>query len=192
MKSVRKYYSIIVISALFIFSGYQTTFAQSALSPKDQKIVTDFERRAKNYSELRERIESGLPKMPVDATPEQIEAHKTTFLKSVQSARRGAKRGALFTPAAQQLIRRIIKNEFKGQKLVEFRQTVLEGDTKGVPVKVNVSYPESKELVEMSPALLLNLPQLPKQLRYRFVGRNLLLVDRENGLIVDYMTNALP
>jgi hypothetical protein len=38
----------------------------------------------------------------------------------------------------------------------------------------------------------LRLPQLPKQLRYRFVRQNLLLVDRENGLIVDYMTNALP
>ena len=44
----------------------------------------------------------------------------------------------------------------------------------------------------MPPTLLLKLPQLPKQLRYRFVNRNLLLVDRENGLIVDYMTNAIP
>jgi len=39
---------------------------------------------------------------------------------------------------------------------------------------------------------LMRLPQLPKQLRYRFVRSNLLLVDRENGLIVDYMTKALP
>lgn len=44
----------------------------------------------------------------------------------------------------------------------------------------------------MPPTLLLNLPQLPKQVRYRFVGRNLLLVGRENGLIVDYLTGALP
>jgi hypothetical protein len=28
--------------------------------------------------------------------------------------------------------------------------------------------------------------------RYRYVGRSLLLVDRENGLIVDFMTDALP
>jgi hypothetical protein len=38
----------------------------------------------------------------------------------------------------------------------------------------------------------LKLPQLPKQIRYRFVGTNMLLVDRENGLIIDFMTNALP
>ncbi|HLM02369.1 MAG TPA: hypothetical protein VK400_15060, partial [Pyrinomonadaceae bacterium] len=72
------------------------------------------------------------------------------------------------------------------------RESVLEADTKGVAVKINFPYPDSKEQVEMPPRLLLNLPQLPKQLRYRFVGINLLLLDRENGLIVDYMTNALP
>jgi hypothetical protein len=44
----------------------------------------------------------------------------------------------------------------------------------------------------MAPTLLLKLPQLPKQIRYRFVGRNMLLVDRENGLIIDYMTDAIP
>jgi hypothetical protein len=33
---------------------------------------------------------------------------------------------------------------------------------------------------------------LPKQVRYRFVRNNLVLVDRENGLIVDYMTDVLP
>ena len=65
-------------------------------------------------------------------------------------------------------------------------------ENKDVPVKVNVVYPDSKEQLEMPPALLLNLPQLPKQLRYRFVGTNLLLLDRENGLIIDYLTNALP
>jgi hypothetical protein len=28
--------------------------------------------------------------------------------------------------------------------------------------------------------------------KYRFVGRNMLLVDRDNNLIIDYMLNALP
>jgi hypothetical protein len=57
---------------------------------------------------------------------------------------------------------------------------------------VNAVYPEKSELLEMPPSLLLVLPQLPKQVRYRFVGTNLLLVDRENHLIIDYMANALP
>lgn len=72
------------------------------------------------------------------------------------------------------------------------RETVLEADTKGVPLRVNYTYPETKELVEMPPTLLMKLPLLPKQVRYRFVNRHLLLVDRENSLIIDYMLDALP
>ena len=84
-------------------------------------------------------------------------------------------------------------DDFKGRERVEFRDTVLrEAENKAVPLRVNYPYPESQELMEMPPTLLLRLPQLPKQLRYRFVRQNLLLVDRENGLIVDYMTKALP
>ena len=44
----------------------------------------------------------------------------------------------------------------------------------------------------MPPTLLLKLPQLPKQVRYRFVGRHMILMDRENDLIIDYMLDALP
>jgi hypothetical protein len=133
-----------------------------------------------------------MPKLSKDATAEQIENHKVSFQKAVQSARGSAKKGDLFTPAAAQLIRKIIKNEFKGKDRLELRKTVFEADTAGVPVKINFPYPDSKEQIEMPPTLLLSLPQLPKQLRYRFVGDNFLLVDRENSLIIDYMTNALP
>jgi hypothetical protein len=132
-----------------------------------------------------------MPPLAKESTPEQIHAHKTEFEKRVRAARAGAKRGQLFTPGIATYIRATIKSEFSGTGLKEFRDSVLEADTKGVRVRVNRTYPESKELVEMPPTLLLKLPQLPKQLKYRFVGRNMLLVDRENGLIVDYMLNAL-
>ena len=91
------------------------------------------------------------------------------------------------------MIRLIIKDEFKGKDRLELRQAVLkEAEVKAVPLRVNYPYPETQEQLEMPPTLLLRLPQLPKQLRFRFVSSNLLLIDRENGLIIDYMTNALP
>ena len=188
MKSVKKYY----ISIIFLLLCSLSVTAQSTLSPQDVKTKLEFEKSAKEYSKLREQIEEKLPKLPKDATPEQIEAHKGNFQKSVQAARARAKQGDIFTPAAAEMIRTIIKNEYKGKERAELRETVLEADTKGVPLKINFPYPDSKEQTEMPPTLLLNLPQLPKQLRFRFVGRSLLLLDRENALIVDYMTNALP
>ena len=189
---------MIVVLALAAAGFLQTAAGQTAaaktadLSPQDKQIINEFEIRAEAYSKLRERIEKKMRKLPKNATPKQIDAHKATFQKEVQKTRRGFRQGDIFTPAAANLIRALIKTEFKGKERVELRETVLEADTKGVPLKINYPYPETKELVEMSPTLLLALPQLPKQIRFRFVGRNLLLVDRENGLIVDYMTNALP
>ena len=142
---------------------------------------------------MREALEEKMPKLSKEAKPEEIQAHKTQFQERVRNARLTSKRGDVFTPDATALIRKMIKDEFKGRDRVEFRDTVLrEAENKGVPLRVNYPYPESQELMEMPPTLLLRLPQLPKQLRYRFVRQNLLLVDRENGLIIDYMTNAVP
>jgi hypothetical protein len=157
-----------------------------------RKAVAAFEGRVKEYARLREGLEDKLPKLPKESTPEQIQAHKTAFEEMVRAARIDAKPGNAFTPTVAGYIRATIRKEYRGKALQELRETVLEAETKGVPLRVNYTYPDSKELVEMSPTLLLKLPQLPKQVRYRFVGRNLLLVDRENGLIVDYMRNAVP
>jgi hypothetical protein len=162
------------------------------LSVKDRETVVAFQERVKDYSKLRESIEDKMPKLSKESTPAEIEAHKKEFENRVRSARTDAKPGQIFTPDIATYIRALIRSEFKGTERKELRETVLEADTKGVPLRVNYAYPETKELVEMPPPLLLKLPTLPKQVRYRFVGRNMLLVDRENGLIVDYMLNALP
>jgi hypothetical protein len=181
---------VTLISILCLMLLPLSVVAQS--STKDKQLATTFEGRVKEYVKLREGLEDKLPKLSVDSTPEQIQAHKKAFEEIVRTARPSAKHGDLFTPDIADYIRRTIKNEFKGKDRQELRKSVLEADTKGVPLRVNYSYPESKELVEMPPTLLLKLPQLPKQVKYRFVNRHLLLVDRENGLIIDYMINALP
>jgi hypothetical protein len=165
---------------------------QVVLSAKDKQTVAAFDKRVKEYVKMRERVERKMPKLSKDATPEQIEAHKTTFQERVRAARAGAKPAQIFKTDIASYIRATIKDEFKGRDRAELRETVFEAETQGVPVRVNYPYPPSKELLEMPPTLLLRLPQLPKQLRFRFVGRSMLLMDRENGLIIDYMTDALP
>ena len=172
--------------------GQQQQTLQSNISAKDKQAIAAFDKRVKEYVRLREQLEDKMAKLPDKSTPEQIEAHKTAFQDTVRATRVGAKQGDVFTPDIVKYIRMTIKNEFKGKDRQELRKMVMEADTKGVPLRVNYPYPEDKELVEMPPTLLLKLPQLPKQVKYRFVNRHMLLVDRENGLIVDYMLNALP
>jgi hypothetical protein len=192
MKSVQKRYSFISFLTISILIFPITIIAQNTLSPQDQKLMSDFENQAKAYSRLRESLEEKLPKLSPEATAKEIDAHKVSFQKMVQAARATAKQGDIFVPGASEMIRKIIRSEFNGPERAELRKKVFEAEVQGVAVKVNVPYPDSKEQIDMPPTLLLRLPQLPKQLRYRFVGTNFLLVDRENGLIVDYMTNAIP
>lgn len=170
----------------------QTQQSEKAQTASPNQTVKAFEKRVKKYVSLREGLERKLPTLSKEAKPTEIEAHKKAFEEMVRSARAGAKPGDVFTSDIAGYMRNTIRVEFKGIDRKELRQTVLEADTKGVPLRVNYPYPETKELAQVPPTLLLKLPQLPKQVKYRFVGRHLLLVDRENGLIIDFMKNALP
>ena len=185
-----------IAAAVVIALALSPALAQeqgAQISAKDKQAIATFEQHVKDYVKLREGLENKLPKLPEDSKPEQIEAHKVSFQETVRTARVGAKQGDIFAPDIVEYIRLTIRDEFKGEDRKELREKVLvEADTKAVPLRVNYPYPESEELLEMPPTLLLRLPQLPKQVKYRFVGKNLLLVDRENGLIIDYMLNAVP
>lgn len=192
MKSVNKYYKSIIFLSISIFIVPIFIAAQNVQTPQDKATISNFENQAKEYSKLRDKVAGQIPKLSSKSTAEEIEAHKLAFQKGVQSARNGAKQGDIFTPTATILIKKIIKNEFPGKERTELREKIFEAEAKGIPVKINFPYPDSKEQIDMPPTLLLNLPQLPKQLRYRFVGTNFLIIDRENGLIIDYITNALP
>lgn len=154
--------------------------------------VPAFNERIKEYIKLRKRAEGKPPKLSDKSKPEEIEIHLATLQASIINARAGAKPGDIFMPDIARSIRRAIRNEFRGERLRKLRETIREADTKGVAMRANVPYPETKELVEMPPTLLLKLPALPKELQYRFVGGYLLLVDKEARLIVDFMAGAVP
>lgn len=169
-----------------------TSAIQKSMRAPDRMALEDFSRRAQAYVQLREKIENEIGELPTKATPEQIEAHQVKFRQAMLAARAGARQGDIFTPDASRVIRQIIAEEFRGRDRDDLRKTVFEAENATVPVGVNTVYPEAAEILEMPPTLLLTLPQLPKQLRYRFVGTYMLLMDRENHVIVDYMTEALP
>jgi len=162
------------------------------VSSADKRTIVAFENRVKAYMKLRDRIKAKLPKLSKASTPEQIESYRKSFEAQVRAARAGVKNGDIFRAGVAAYIRKTLRTEFQGKDRAELRDIVFEAETQGVPLRVNYPYPEKNELSEMPATLLIKLPQLPKEVRYRFVGRNMLLVDRDNNLIIDYMVDALP
>jgi hypothetical protein len=164
----------------------------AVVSAADKATIQLFEKQVNDYLALRKKVRTNAPKLSKDSTPEQINAYRTALEESLRNARAGAKRGELFRPETADYIRRTLKIEFQGEDRRELRDTIFETETRGVVLRVNYPYAQSAELSEMPATLLAKLPQLPKEIRYRFVGRNMLLVDRESNVIIDYMPDALP
>jgi hypothetical protein len=162
------------------------------VSPADKAALDVFEKQLKDYIELRNKVRASAPKLAKDSTPEQIHTYRTTLQTSLRSARPNAKRGEFFRPETADFIRRTLKTEFQGKDRQQLREQIFETETQGVILRVNYPYAQSAELSEMPATLLTKLPALPKELRYRFVGRNMLLVDRESDVIIDIMPDALP
>ena len=59
-------------------------------------------------------------------------------------------------------------------------------------MKVNAVYPEKETLSTVPPNVLMSLPELPKDIEYRFVGKHMILRDARANLIIDYIANAIP
>jgi ABC-type transporter MlaC component len=166
---------------------------QPVNTPAEKETIKRFNQRVKEYVNLRSGVKTKVPKLSKDSTPEQIQAAESAFVTALRTARAGAKPGDLFTPDIAQYIRTTLKTEVRPNEKKEIRKVVLEKET-NIPValKVNHPYPDPKEFVEMPATLLLKLPQLPKEVKYRYVNRNLLLVDTDSNLIIDFMLDALP
>jgi len=189
--------SFIVLSFAVIVAVAQKTERPAlapppVTSPAEKAAIQNFENQVKDYVKLRNKVRENAPKLSKEATPEQINTYRTTLEESLRNARKGARRGDLFTADIASFIRRTLKNEFQGRDRKEIRDIAFETELQGVVLRVNYPYAQSAEFSEMPATLLAKLPQLPNEVRYRFVGSNMILVDRESNVIIDIMPDALP
>jgi hypothetical protein len=181
--------------SLMLFLAVLPVAASASAQPAteaERKSIRAFEKQVQAYMTLREDVRKAAPPVSTHATAAQIQAHKVKLQTEVRRRRSGMKEGNIFVPGTAGYFRRLIKHEFPGEMAAELRREILAVDTKAVPIKVNAVYPESVELVPMPPPLLIALPELPKDLRYRFVGSALVVMDRDAALILDVLRGALP
>ena len=97
-------------TSAFVYA--QAQGGRVALSAAEQQTASAFEKRVREYADMRERLEERLPKLSKNARPEEIERHKVAFQELVRSSRSGAKQGDVFTPEAAAFIRALIRDEY--------------------------------------------------------------------------------
>jgi hypothetical protein len=154
-------------------------------------VIQEFLKRVDQYVALHKKLEDPLPKLPKEATPQQMDAHERALGKLIQQARTGAKQGDIFTPAMQRFVRTLLRPIFSGADGLQIKSEITDKENKAsVKLVVNGRYPDEVPVSTMPPQVLAALPKLPEELEYRFILNNLILFDPHAHLIADYMVRA--
>ena len=158
----------------------------------ERKALHEFEEEVADYLKLHDKQVDRL-----GARRESLGGQRT-LASAIAAKRDKAKPGDVFDREVGPLFRRLIAEQLKGPNTLDARKAVLQGnpgvekDSVPVVVRVNAVYPVGAPMSTVPASVLATLPILPGPLQYRFVGRDLILLDVAAGLIVDFLPDAAP
>lgn len=165
------------------------------LSEADARALATMNERIKEYVAFHQKIERSLPKLPREASPDEIDRNQRAFEQRVRADRSGAKPGDIFTPEAQVVIKRLLATVFGAPDGKALKASIMDenvADPVKLKVRVNARYPDTVPLTSIPPEVLQTLPQLSEDLEYRFIGDWLILLDTHAHVVIDYIEDVLP
>lgn len=160
------------------------------IAPPQTPAVQEFLGRVRQYMAVREKAGSTLPALKATNDPGTIEAHKRTMAEKVRQARANARQGDVFGRVSD-TIRAAVREDAKARSARDVYAAMQEVPIQAPPA-VNADYPAATPRATVPPLLLRRLPTLPDGLEYRFMGRDLILLDTQTNLIVDFVHEAAP
>jgi hypothetical protein len=162
------------------------------LSPADAQALSTMNDRLGEYIDLHTKLERSLPKLPKDATPQQIDKNQRAFEALMRKARATAKPGDIFTPEARPVIKRLLATVFEGPEGKQLKASIMDENSTGITISVNGRYPDTVPLSSVPPEVLQTLPKLTEDMEYRFIGDRLILLDTHAHVVADFIDDALP
>lgn len=158
----------------------------------DAAALQDFRTRLGRYLTLRSDLAKNLKPLTTAPDAAQLSARQEALTAAIKAARTTAKRGDLIPPLVAQLIARTARNDFKRRNPTAKMGLFEDVPAAGGASLINRIYPASEALSTMPPLLLANLPELPDNLQYRFVGRDVAILDGDVQIVIDYIPRVLP
>jgi hypothetical protein len=174
----------------------------------DSEVLEEFYEEIQEYVRDRQKAVSVVPPLPPTATAEQIATRQKALTQAIVSYRRKAKAGEIFDKDVEAAFRHVFKEAFDSPEGPAMLNEIHSGNPRveGVPnpnnptqetkknvqVGVNVVYPDDAPFSSVPPGLLLKIPALPEQVRYRFIGRTLIIRDTEANVILDFIRDIVP
>lgn len=161
-------------------------------SVEEQAALRVFEERIGAYGALHRRLEGPLPSPKASQSLRSLMISRAFLGSAIKTARPNARLGDIFTPAVEQLFRRIITEALEGRDRDAFLGDVNDEDLTTQDFHPRVYDPYPDWATHKIPALLLQrLPSLPEDIEYRLLGHDLVLWDTHADLIVDVLSDAI-
>ena len=150
-------------------------------------VMADFTTRVSEYFELRSELEKMLPPRTVTADVSAIRRGIRALAREIRLARAGAKQGDIFTPTISLELRRVLLLEMNANTWA----AIMDDNPGELSNHIDGDYPEGEPLSTVPPNILVVLPRLPEDIQYRFLGRNLILLDTRASVILDRIPYAI-
>ena len=169
----------------------------AGLTPGGQAVnaqgaaTLEFKKRIEAYLKIHNEAEGKVPNLKRTDDPKEISDREKALADTIMTLRAGAKPGEIFAIEYQPYFIKIVQDDFKKRSAADRRALVKELP-KNVKVDINTIYPHELPLETFPGRLLRVLPDLPPELEYRIVGRNLILRDVKANLIVDILRDVVP
>jgi hypothetical protein len=149
------------------------------------------------YIALHQRVEQPLPSLRLSSDARDIYEAVIAMAGAMRATRSDVKVGDIFTPEVAVEFRRALQEAITARGydpaalLAAIAGANAEDERCGdAALLVNQSWGCG---YAMTPPFVLDvLPTLPRELQYRFVGRDMVLLDTHAELIVDILRHALP
>jgi len=152
----------------------------------DTETLAAFNKRVQDYAALRTQLEEGLPPLRVTENAGEIETFERRLARRLGDAR-GSRRNQVFPPAMRRQIRWLLVTQADPATVA----AIMDDGPGEFDVDVNETYSKERPVATMPPKILQLLPDLPRDIEYRFVGRHLILYDVRANMIVDEIPYAL-
>jgi hypothetical protein len=171
--------------------------AAASVTPDGQPVnqmgaaTLEFHKRVEAYMKIHNEAEGKVPNLKKTDDPVEIAAREKALAEMIMTLRANAPASEIFAKEYQPYFIKIVQDDFADRSAAD-RKALVHELPRNVKVDVNTVYPPTLPLITFPAGLLRKLPDLPPELEYRIVGRNLIMRDVKANLIVDVLRDVVP
>ena len=188
-----KHAFVVGIAAVALWTAAASGFAHTTDSREE--TLQRFHEAVSAYMSLREAVERTVPPLEISPDWESIRAGIDSMADAIRAARPSAKEGDIFDAATATLLRGSIRTSLgiPGCGVEDILAAQSNDARLATALRPLVHDRFDWAAGSFMPYCILTaLPVLPGELKYRFVERDLALVDINADLVVDVLPDALP